>query len=83
MRMATVLPIIAFTAVVSIAGSRLVASAADVAQRPGSLLVSSSPALNNVTDLWVLDQTTRMVYLCRANAGINNPPTCTRGAPLP
>ncbi len=83
MRMAIVLPVVTVTAVAGLAGGRLVAQAADAAPRPGSFLVSSSPALNNITDLWVLDQNTRTVYFCRANAGINNAPTCTKGTPLP
>ncbi|MES2355773.1 MAG: hypothetical protein V4568_15505 [Pseudomonadota bacterium] len=57
--------------------------AADQNVKNGNFVVTSSSATNNVTDLWVVEQSTRTVYLCRAGGGSGTAPTCTKGTQLP
>jgi len=57
--------------------------AADQNAKGGNFVVASSTATNNVTDLWVVEQSNRMVYLCRASGGSGAAPSCTKGTQLP
>lgn len=68
---------------VALFGSQYLVHAADTPVKAGSFLITSSTATNNVTDLWILDQSTRTLYLCRAGGSSATAPTCTKGAQLP
>ena len=79
---ATVLIAIGIAGVALLSGQYLV-HAADSNVRGGSFVVASSTAANNVTDLWVLDQNSRTVYLCRSSGSSGSPPICSKGTQLP
>ena len=70
-------------AVVGLLSGQYLAHAADQGAKSGSLVVTSSSATTNVTDLWVVDQANRTVYLCRASGNAATAPTCTKGTQLP
>lgn len=63
------------------AGATLWVDAAEPARGP--FLITSSTATSTVTDLWVLDQAARTVYLCRASGSGLSPPACSKGTQLP
>lgn len=66
-----------------LAGSQYLAHAADMSGKGSSFVITSSTATNNVTDLWVLDQQARVLYLCRSSGGAGSAPVCSKGMPLP
>jgi hypothetical protein len=78
----TYLTIALITAAALLGGQYLV-HAADQSAKSGSFVISSSTATTNVTDLWVVDQTSRTVYLCRASGSSGTAPGCTKGTQLP
>ncbi|MBA2689608.1 MAG: hypothetical protein H0U63_02245 [Burkholderiales bacterium] len=72
--------------VIAIAGvlsGQYLAQAADSGGRAGNFVVTSSTATNTVTDLWVLDQQNRTVYLCRSSGSSGAAPSCSKGMQLP
>jgi hypothetical protein len=68
---------------ISLLGGQYLVHAADQGARGGSFVVTSSTANSNVTDLWVVDQSSRTVFLCRASGSGVSAPTCTKGTHLP
>lgn len=68
---------------IGVLGSQYLVYAADPGSKPGNLVVTSSTATTNVTDLWVVDQNSRTVYLCRSSGSSGTAPVCTKGAQLP